>query len=326
MWIQLTVAVDGREVGSESREVSGSASEEIEKQIRQLQQRTGRMALEPALIEIADQTPAPHCCGPAMQSRGQRVITVRTTFGEIPVSRRVCRCDRGVPADAQFCCGRQRITRPLAQRACQLALPAHFPQLPDVLAKQHGVTLSPGTLVELVHDVGASADRLRRGEAARGRRRTSKMELPQAPRRMWISVNGIMDCPNLREPDPEHPRRQRLLWQQMKVGCVAWEDADGAWHKQLVWGRESPAEIGAALWRLACRCGYQEAEERLFAADGGAWCRDIQARYFGEAVGFWTGITPANMSGPQPNGWLRPIPTTGPMRRWRNCGTTAAKD
>ena len=52
-----------------------------------------------------------------------------------------------------------------------------------------------------------------------------------------------------------------------------------------MWGRESPEEFGAALWRLACRCGYVEAKEKLFAADGGAWCWDIQARYFSEAAG-----------------------------------------
>ncbi len=290
MLIQFTVAVDGREVGSESREVSGSAAE-VEEQIRQMQQRTGRMALEPALLRIADQIPAPRCCGRAMASRGQRVITVRTTFGEVSVSRRVSCCERCgwrcAPADAQFCCGRHRITRPLAQRVCQLATLAHFPQMPELLANQLGVTLGHDTLLELVHDIGGGADRLRRAEAARSarQRRPPACWLGEAPRRIWISVDGIMYCTNLREPDPEHPGRKRLVWQQMKVGCVAWEDADGVWHKQLVWGRESPEEFGAALWRLACQCGYQEADDKLFAADGGAWCWDIQARYFGEAVG-----------------------------------------
>jgi hypothetical protein len=298
MLIQFTVTVDGREVGIESREVSGSAAE-IEEQVREMQHRTGRMALEPALMQIADQTPAPRCCGCAMANRGQRVITVRTTFGPIPVWRRCYRCDhcghRCAPADAQLCCGRHRITRPLAQRVCQLATLAHFPQLPELLANQHGVTLGHDTLVELVHDVGGCADRLRQAEAALSVRQRTPPEswLEQSPRRIWISVDGIMYCTNRREPDPEHPGRKRLVWQQMKVGCVAWEDADGVWHKQLVWGRESPDEFGAALWRLACRCGYAEAEDKLFAADGGAWCWDIQARYFGDAVGIldWSHVS-----------------------------------
>ena len=50
-------------------------------------------------------------------------------------------------------------------------------------------------------------------------------------------------------------------------------------------GRESPAEFAAALWRLACQCGYVEAKEKLFQADGGGWCWDIQARFFSDAVG-----------------------------------------
>lgn len=290
MLVQFTVTVDGREVGVESRQVSGTAAE-IEEQIRQMQQRTGRIALEPALTLIADQTKAPCCCRRTMRNRGRRPLTVRTTFGEIPVSRRVYECQecgrRLSPADAQFCCGRHRITKPLAQRICQLVTLAHFPQLPELLANQHGVALSHDTLIQLVHDVGGCADRLRRADAAVSvRQRTPpKMRLDSPPRRIWISVDGIMYCTNLREPDPDHPGRKRLVWQQMKVGCVAWEDDDGTWHKQLVWGRESPEEFGAALWRLACRCGYQEATEKLFAADGAAWCWEIQARHFSDAVG-----------------------------------------
>lgn len=290
MLVQFTVMVDGREVGVESREVSGSAAE-MEEQIRQMQQRTGRMALEPALAHIADQTRAPWCCGRRMSNCGPRIFTLRTTFGEIPVSRSWYHCDRCqrrlAPADAQLCCGRHRLTRPLAQRVCQLATLAHFPELPELLANQHGLALSHHTLVDLVHDVGGCADRLRRAEAALSvkHRAPPPSLLDRPPRRIWVSVDGTMYCTNQREPDPEHPGRQRLVWQQMKVGCVAWEDEHGAWHKQLVWGRESPEEFGAALWRLACRCGYQEAKERLFAADGGAWCWDIQARHFSDAVG-----------------------------------------
>jgi len=290
MLVQFTVLVDGREVGRESREVSGSAAE-IEEQIRQMQQRTGRLALEPALAQVARRTPPPWCCGRQMLSRGWMSFTLATTFGEIPVSRCWYRCEqcrrRLAPADAQLCCGRHRLTRPLAQRACQLATLAHFPQLPQLLFQQHGVTLSHHTLVDLVHDVGGSADRLRRADAALSlhRRTPPKGLLARPPRRIWVSVDGTMYCTNRREPDPAHPGRQRLVWQQMKVGCVAWEDERGDWHKQLVWGRESPEEFGAALWRLACRYGYQEATEKLFAADGGAWCWDIQARHFSDAVG-----------------------------------------
>lgn len=39
------------------------------------------------------------------------------------------------------------------------------------------------------------------------------------------------------------------------------------------------------MWRLACRCGYQQAKDELFAADGGDWCWTIQATYFSDATG-----------------------------------------
>jgi hypothetical protein len=94
-----------------------------------------------------------------------------------------------------------------------------------------------------------------------------------------------MYCTNIREPDPEHAGQQRLIWQQMKVGCVYWQDEREAWQKQVVWGRDCPEDFGATLYRVACECGYRTATEKIFAADGGEWCWDIQARYFSQAAG-----------------------------------------
>jgi hypothetical protein len=320
MLVQFTVTVDGREVGVESREVSGTAAQ-IEEQIRQMQRRTGRMALEPALTQIAEQTPAPCCCGRAMESRGWRGLTVRTTFGEIPVSRRVDRCAvcgrRLSPADAQFCCGRHRITKPLAQRICQLATLAHFPQLPELLANQHGVALSHDTLVQLVHDVGGCADRLRRADAAVSVRQRAppKMRLDHPPRRLWVSVDGIMSCTKLREPDPDHPGRQRLVWQQMKVGCVAWEDDRGAWHQRLVWGRESPEEFGAALWRLAAAAAMSRRRKNCSRPTAERGAGTFRPGISAMRPGFWIGITSANISGTPPNSSRRITVTTGRTRR-----------
>jgi hypothetical protein len=288
--LQFTATRDGREVGTvEVDETTGSA-DEIEERIRLGTQRLGRIALERALQDVSDQTPPPCCCGHAMHSRGQRVVTVHSTFGEVLISRRVYRCEacgeRSAPVDVRICCGQHRVTMPLAKRACQLATHAHFTELPTLLEDQHHVTLSHDTLIELTHDVGSCAERLRLAEArsSRKQRQPPHSAVP-APNRIWISVDGTMYCTNIREPDPEHPGQQRLVWQQMKVGCVAWEDESGVWHKQLAWGRESPEEFGASLWRLACRCGYQQAKDKLFAADGGTWCWEIHAQYFADAAG-----------------------------------------
>lgn len=288
--LRFTATRDGQEVGTVDVDETTGSAEEIEERIRLETQRLGRIGLERALQDVADQTPPPCCCGHVMHSRGQRVLTAHSTFGGVLVSRRVYRCEacgeRFTPADMRICCGHHRVTKPLAKRACQLATHAHSTELPTLLADQHGVTLAHDTLIALTHDVGRAAERLRLAEAhaSRKQRRPPPSDVP-APKRIWISVDGIMCGTNLREPDPAHPGRKTLLWQQRKVGCVAWEDDRGVWHKQLVWGRESPDEFGASLWRRACRCGYQQANDKLFAADGGAWYWEIHRTYFGDAEG-----------------------------------------
>ena len=81
-----------------------------------------------------------------------------------------------------------------------------------------------------------------------------------------------MYCTNQREPDPLHPGQNRLIWKQMRVGCVYWQKGDTRWHKRVIWGQEDYESFGASLFRLACRLGYHEAKDKLFIADGGEWC------------------------------------------------------
>ena len=289
MLVKLTVDVSGKEVGIVERELVGTASE-IEEQVDIALKQTGRILLKQAFQEVAEQTPAPKCCGRAMKNCGFRSITVVTTCGVVEVSRRRYRCEpcgrEFYPADANICCGHHRITQPLAKRICQLATIEHFPRLPELVATQHGVTLAHDTILELVHEVGGTAEKRRLVEAQRSTQRRVPPPVEQtAPARIYVSCDGIMYCTNQTEPDPDDPKRSRLIWHQMKVGCVYWQDANEHWHKQMIWGRESPEEFGASLWRLACQCGYQQAVERIFAADGGSWCWEIQARYFSDASG-----------------------------------------
>ena len=228
-----------------------------------------------------------------MESRGRRCVTVQALSGEVVVERsryrcRTCREER-TPADAHIRCGRHRVTRPLAQRICQLATVEHFTRLEQLLADQHGVRLGHEEILEIVHDVGGAAERLRRADVQAWQESPAlKRGWPEpqiTPRRVYVSCDGIMYCTNRSEPDPKDPKRRRLIWQQMKVGCVYWQDDSGCWHKQMIWGRESPGEFGACLFRLACRCGYRQAMEKIFAADGADWCWEIRARYFGDSTG-----------------------------------------
>ena len=81
-----------------------------------------------------------------------------------------------------------------------------------------------------------------------------------------MSGDGIMYCTNETEPDLQHLGRKRLIWKQMRVGCVYCQDAREHWHKRVIWGQEDLATFAASLYRLACRCGYREAAEKIYPA------------------------------------------------------------
>ena len=132
------------------------------------------------------------------------------------------------------------MSRPLAKRVCQLAAVEHFTRLPELVAAQHGVTLCHETMRELAHDVGGAAERMRLAEArsSAARREPPPVTLTNRPNRVYVSVDGSLSCTNQTELDADHPGQKRLKWQQMKVGCVDWQDDRQRWHKQLVWGRE----------------------------------------------------------------------------------------
>jgi hypothetical protein len=290
MHLKITIEIDERQAGIVEKELSGTA-EQIEELTREATQRTGRVILETALQQVEAACSLPDCCGKRMESRGQRTLTLVSTFGPLKVSRRRYRCSRcgeeTYPMDTQWRCGGHLMTRPLAKRVCQLATSNHFPQLPGLLMDQHGIALQHEAMLQLVHDVGGVAESQRRLGAELRICRSPELGQQIRPevqaQRVCVSCDGIMYCTNQTETAPDGS--QRLIWQQMKVGCVFWQDAQEKWHKQLVWGRESPAEFGASLFEVACRCGYLQAQEKLFASDGGSWCWDIQARYFHDAQG-----------------------------------------
>lgn len=289
---EVIVRRDGREVGSFEVEISGTAAEREEK-VLDAGRRFGRILLEPSLQEVAEAKIHSRCCGRAMASKGCRPLTVKTMTGEIVLFRRRYRCETCghsiYQGDAAILCGRHRVTRPLAKRVCQLVESEHYPHLPQVLFDQHGVSMTHQEINELVRVVGGRADERRRAEAAAWSRipadRRAWPVSAVKPERIYASTDGVMYCTNQVEPDPYHPGRKRLIWQQMRVGCVYWENANGRWDKRVVWGRESAEEFGASLFRLACECGWRESREKLFGADGGEWCWSIQERYFSDATG-----------------------------------------
>jgi hypothetical protein len=78
MLVQITVKIDGGEVGTVERELSGSAAE-MEEALRETEQRSGRMVMERVLRQMACQVRAPRCCGRTMKNCGRR-LRVRSRF------------------------------------------------------------------------------------------------------------------------------------------------------------------------------------------------------------------------------------------------------
>jgi len=291
MHAEVIIRIDGQTVATLKQEIEGSAFEQ-ERQIERVQQRIGGVLTESGFQRIADSVAAPGCCGRPMKNCGPEEIHLHTMSGKVFLTRRRYRCrvcgQSLFPADEAICFGGHRMTKLLAQRICQLATVEHFTRLEQLLDDQHGIAVGHEEMLELVHQAGGAAEAARRAdvESWRDRRRPAgDWPEPQfRPSRIYVSCDGIMYCTNLTEPDPEHPDQKRLIWQQMKVGCVYWQNAQGSWQKRVIWGRDCPEDFGATLYRLACECGYRQAPEKIFAADGGDWCWDIQARYFSQAT------------------------------------------
>jgi hypothetical protein len=294
MNVEVTVRINDREVACVKNEINSESELVVEEQTEEVKDRVGQVVLESGFQEIAEQARRPSCCGRRMENKGKRCVTVMSQSGEVVLERSRYRCREcgawQTPADALIRCGRHRVTRHLARQICQLATVEHFTRLEQLVADQHGVHLGHDPMLRLVHDVGERAEAERLAEARHWREQSPQQrQWPPAeisPSRVYVSCDGIMYCTNRTEPDPQHPGQQRLTWKQMRVGCVYWQDEKERWHKRVIWGQEEDfLSFGASLYRLACRCGYRQAEEKVFAADGGEWCWTIHQSYFAEAVG-----------------------------------------
>lgn len=293
MNVEVIVRIDDREVAKVNRVVEISDGLRVEEQIEQIKQRVGQPLLEVSLARLAEAVRPPCCCGRRMENKGKRSISISSQSGEIVFVRRRYRCRTcgawQTPADGVVCCGPHRITRLLARNVCQLATVEHYTRLEQLLADQHGVHLGHDPMMKLVHDVGGAAEAKRLAEAEHWRQQSSRERHwppPEiTPQQVYVSCDGIMYCTNQTEPDPQNPEHRRLIWKQMRVGCIYWQDPQEHWHKRVIWGQEEDfLSFGAALYREACRCGYRQAQHRIFAADGGEWCWTIHQAYFADAV------------------------------------------
>lgn len=291
---EIIIRIDGREEACINNPIEMTDSLSLEQQVERLKDRAGQVLLEIGFQKLAQELRHPHCCGRRMENKGKRMVTVNSLSGEVTLQRNRYRCREckawQTPADGVVCCGKHRVTRLLAQKVCRLATLEHFPRLEKLMADQHGVHLGCDTMQQLVHDVGGMAEARRLAEVEVWQQQSAKQrrwpEPAVTPRRVYVSCDGILYCTNETEPDPQRPEQRRLTWKQMRVGCVYWQDERQRWHKRVLWGQEEDfLSFGASLYRLACRCGYRQAEEKIFAADGGEWCWTIHHNYFADAWG-----------------------------------------
>lgn len=185
------------------------------------------------------------------------------------------------------------VTVSLSKRALRLATYTSFGPLQEELFIQHGVRLSDSVLDRLMQRAGGTAEQDRQLEIDTlsaipvGAHREAAVELEHEgpwPTRLYISCDGITYRTRYREPDPSHPKSRRLIYQEMKVGTVFWQDVGGKWHKQVMSGRDDPQKFGLSLWALAVRCGMLQAEEVIFISDGGNWCDTVARTYFRDAT------------------------------------------
>jgi hypothetical protein len=192
-----------------------------------------------------------------------------------------------VPLDKTLDLPPGEVTASLAKRAMRLGTRMSFAELEDELQAQHGVRLTDSTLDSVAQRVGGVAEADRQAELdvlaalPRGVPREEKVAVQRAgPKRLYVSCDGITYRTCYREDDPEKPGKKRVVYQEMKVGAVFWQDEKERWHKQVVSGRDDPARFGLSLWRLAVECGLLTCDEVIFISDGGTWCSTVAELYF----------------------------------------------
>ena len=118
--VQITIRIEGREVETFERPISGDAFDRED--AHRFGKDIGCVVAEQALSDWAQQhRRTPHCCGRPMNSRGLVAVTGQGLDGPLTIRRRRYRCDLCgqdvYPADAELFCGRHRVTRPLAMKA-----------------------------------------------------------------------------------------------------------------------------------------------------------------------------------------------------------------
>jgi hypothetical protein len=230
-----------------------------------------------------------------MRHRGYRTRTLLGLNGPIVIRRARFQSSKTgqivFPLDQTLDLPAGQASVSLARRALRLGTHLCFANLQEEMLEQHDVRLTDSTLDTLMQQVGGVAEADRQDQldalAAQPQGHYREQLVPArrpAPRRLYISCDGVIYRTRYREDDPEHPGEKRVIYQEMKVGAVYWEDAKGKWHKQVVTGRDDPQRFGLSLWLVAVECGMLDCPDVVFISDGGGWCNTVAELYFKDAT------------------------------------------
>lgn len=296
MQVEISVKVDGRVVKTHVQQVDGTL-EQMEETVHALSKRVGGDALQASVNAVAGPRPLFSEDGGEWRHRGYKSRTFVGLDGTLTIRRaRFQNSKTGkviVPLDEKLDLPKGDVTVSLARRALRLSTYMSFGYLQTELEAQHDVRLTDSTLDTLMQQAGGVAVADREGEldalasTPRGlqrEQRVSACDSSKAPCRLYVSCDGITYRTRYREVDAVHPKQKRVVYQEMKVGAVFWQDQKEKWHKQIVTGRGDPERFGLDLWRLAVSCGMLYAAEVIFISDGGTWCSSVAERYFKEAT------------------------------------------
>lgn len=215
MNVQITIRIEGREVETFERPISGDAFDRED--AHRFGKDIGCVVAEQALSDWAQQhRRTPHCCGRPMNSRGLVAVTGQGLDGRLTIRRRCYRCDLCgqdvYPAHAELFCGCHRVTRPLAKKACLLATVEDFPVLPQLLFDPHGVRL--GRRRPHSH---ARGRRLRPTEMAPGPGTllpTQETQSPRGPDPLRPAPPGPNGRPDLSKPQMADRHRHDRIHRQ----------------------------------------------------------------------------------------------------------------
>lgn len=203
-------------------------------------------------------------CGGEQKFVNHRPRTLATLLGPVSYKRAYYHCRRcgasATPYDQAVGLGLAQQSVGLARAACELGVDDSFESAARKLYDLTGVRLGDRTVARRVRQVGKAASDEEERLAA-GMRRWESPPAQATPNRHYTLVDGTMG-------------HQKDGWHELKACACSWDDPDGTHHARYVVRLEEAQAFVPFAWSLACRSGWEGADEKILLADGAQWIWD----------------------------------------------------